>query len=260
MQSSQPIKAPRTTHQGLVSNITNLPENRQSTDNRRFITNEVKAKVELHTELLSVYRNLLECYGPQHWWPANSPFEVMVGAILTQNTAWTNVEKAISNLKAVDCLDPTRIAGMPTLDLGQLIKPSGYFNVKAKRLQALCIWYQENGGYRKLSQLDTVQLRQALLSVYGIGPETADDILLYAFERPVFVIDTYTRRLFSRLELFQKDLPYETMRTEFETALPANSRLFSEYHALIVSHGKDICRNRPRCDGCCIRDICSYYG
>nr|VFK80641.1 MAG: DNA-3-methyladenine glycosylase III [Candidatus Kentron sp. SD] len=205
-----------------------------------------------HTKrLLSTYRILEECHGPQHWWPGDSPFEVMVGAVLTQNTAWANVEKAIGNLKAADCLDADRIAALPSADLAQLIRPSGYFNVKAKRLQHFCRWYVQKTR-RRLDRLDTVSLRSALLCVHGIGQETADDILLYAFERPVFVIDAYTRRIFSRLNIFEEHLPYETMRSEIEGALPADSELFNQYHALIVQHGKDICRKRPRCDLCCL--------
>ncbi|VFN01832.1 MAG: DNA-3-methyladenine glycosylase III [Candidatus Kentron sp. G] len=210
-----------------------------------------------HTQrLLSVYHTLENCHGPQHWWPGDSPFEVMAGAVLTQNTAWGNVEKAITNLKAAGCLDPDRIGALSLTDLAGLIRPSGYFNVKAKRLQQLCLWYAEQGAHRRLSRLDTASLRDALLRVHGIGPETADDIVLYAFDRPVFVIDAYTRRIFSRLEIFPADLPYETLRAGFEQALPADTELFNEYHALIVRHGKEICRKRPRCDLCCLRWIC----
>jgi len=211
-----------------------------------------------HTQqLLSTYHILEGFYGPQHWWPGDSPFEIMVGAVLTQNTAWANVEKAIGNLKKADCLDANAITILPTTDLAQLIRPSGYFNVKAKRLQHFCRWYQNQGQYPTLAQADTPSLRDALLSVHGIGPETADDILLYAFGRPVFVIDTYTRRIFSRLELFEKNLPYETLRSRIEEALPADSELFNQYHALIVRHGKEICRKRPQCESCCLRGPCA---
>nr|VFJ93787.1 MAG: DNA-3-methyladenine glycosylase III [Candidatus Kentron sp. H]VFJ94504.1 MAG: DNA-3-methyladenine glycosylase III [Candidatus Kentron sp. H]VFK00998.1 MAG: DNA-3-methyladenine glycosylase III [Candidatus Kentron sp. H] len=180
----------------------------------------------------------------------------MVGAVLTQNTAWDNVEKAIANLKRAACLDPDKIAALPTADLAESIRPSGYFNVKAKRLRHLCAWYVEQGKHPRLSRWETPALRDALLSVHGIGPETADDILLYAFERPVFVIDAYTRRIFSRLDIFPEDLPYEVLRAGCEEALPTDRALFNEYHALIVRHGKDICRKRPRCDLCCLGRIC----
>nr|VFJ51543.1 MAG: DNA-3-methyladenine glycosylase III [Candidatus Kentron sp. DK]VFJ57339.1 MAG: DNA-3-methyladenine glycosylase III [Candidatus Kentron sp. DK] len=210
--------------------------------------------------LLSVYHALEAHYGPQDWWPGDSPFEIMVGAVLTQNTAWSNVEKAIANLKAADCLDPGRITTLPAADLAELIRPSGYFNVKAKRLRHFCSWYLEQGGHGTCSQWDTPALRRALLSINGIGPETADDILLYAFQRPIFVIDAYTRRIFSRLGFFVEDLPYESLRAGFEAALPTDGDLFNEYHALIVHHGKDICRKRPRCGLCCLRVRCINSG
>ncbi|MBT8419815.1 MAG: endonuclease [Gammaproteobacteria bacterium] len=184
----------------------------------------------------------------------------MVGAVLTQNTAWTNVEKAVTNLKDSDCLDPGKIIALPVTELAGLIRPSGYFNIKAKRLRALCVWYIEQGAHSQLSQWNTTELRSALLAVHGVGPETADDILLYAFHRPVFVIDTYTRRIFSRLGIFRDDLPYEDLRLNFEQALPTDSVLFNEYHALLVSHGKDICRKQPRCNLCCLERICINPG
>nr|VFJ47482.1 MAG: DNA-3-methyladenine glycosylase III [Candidatus Kentron sp. FW] len=210
-------------------------------------------------QLLSVYHTLKEYHGPQDWWPGDSPFEIMVGAILTQNTAWANVEKAIGNLKKAACLGADKIVALSLPELADLIRPSGYFNVKAKRLQHFCRWYAEQGKYDRLSRLDTFSLRDILLSVHGIGPETADDILLYAFERPTFVIDAYTRRMFSRLNISDGDLPYEILRSEIEGSLPADSRLFNEYHALIVQHGKDICRKKqPRCKSCCLQPSCTF--
>nr|VFJ47154.1 MAG: DNA-3-methyladenine glycosylase III [Candidatus Kentron sp. FW] len=210
-------------------------------------------------QLLSVYHTLKEYHGPQDWWPGDSPFEIMVGAILTQNTAWANVEKAIGNLKKAACLGADEIVALSLPELADLIRPSGYFNVKAKRLQHFCRWYAEQGKYDRLSRLDTFSLRDILLSVHGIGPETADDILLYAFERPTFVIDAYTRRMFSRLNISDGDLPYEILRSEIEGSLPADSRLFNEYHALIVQHGKDICRKKqPRCKSCCLQPSCTF--
>nr|VFK19754.1 MAG: DNA-3-methyladenine glycosylase III [Candidatus Kentron sp. LFY] len=213
-----------------------------------------------HTHrLVSTYHILEEYYGSQHWWPGDSPFEIMVGAILTQNTAWTNVERAIGNLKVAGCLDAERIIALPSGELARLIRPSGYFNVKAKRLQHFCRWYIDNDSARLIG-LDTPSLRAALLSVHGVGPETADDILLYAFGRPVFVIDAYTRRIFSRLKIFDADLPYETLRSRIEEVLPADNGLFNQYHALIVRHGKEICRKRPQCDLCCLRQFCDFIG
>ncbi len=148
------------------------------------------------SELERIYRLLFACYGPQHWWPGDSPFEIMVGAVLTQNTAWSNVEQAIDNLKAVGLLELGSMRQASHAELAELIRPVGYFNVKAKRLLQLCRFLTESDGLERLAD---GELRERLLSVYGIGPETADDILLYAFNRPVFVIDAYTRRLFARL-------------------------------------------------------------
>ena len=206
--------------------------------------------------LREVYRRLHAAHGPQHWWPGDSAFEIMVGAVLTQNTAWTNVEKAIANLKRARALTSEAIVKAPHKKLAAWLKPSGYFNIKAKRLKAMCRWLVEQGGVRKLARLNTHDLRSALIVVYGIGPETADDIVLYAFNRPVFVIDAYTRRIFSRLGLIKGDEGYETLRHLFENSLKLDVPLFNEYHALIVKHGKDICRKRPLCSDCCLGDCC----
>ncbi len=211
----------------------------------------------------SVYKTLFKHFGPQHWWPADTPFEVMVGAVLTQNTAWTNVEKAIVNLKERDVLRAATIVQMPSTDLAELIRPAGYFNVKARRLKNFCQWYLAQGEKQALDQWQDHELRQGLLSVNGVGPETADDMLLYAFNRPVFVIDAYTRRLFSRLGLVSGDESYEELRHLFERTLgeqnqgrKAQTKLFNEYHALIVIHAKEYCRKRPQCDECCLRSDC----
>lgn len=180
----------------------------------------------------------------------------MVGAVLTQNTAWINVEKAIANLKSHDVLDPAAIVRADSERLAGWIKPSGYFNVKARRLRNFCEWYLEHGGSAALSQRDTENLRRGLLSVNGIGPETADDILLYAFERPVFVIDAYTRRIFARLGLIEGTEGYEELRRFFEHALVPDVPIFNEYHALIVNHAKNVCRTKPLCRECCLADAC----
>ncbi len=218
--------------------------------------NDMKSPVSLQ----DVYQQLFDYYGPQHWWPGDTPFEVMVGAVLTQNTAWTNVEKAIANLQAHRALDPEVIVATSGDELADWLRPSGYFNVKAGRLQNLCHWYLATGGHEVLSQMDTAELRQALLSVNGIGPETADDMLLYAFERPVFVIDAYTRRLFARLGLFKGSEAYEDMRAGVEGSLGPDVGLFNEFHALIVRHAKDICRVRPHCAGCLLSARCPGRG
>ncbi len=210
--------------------------------------------------LQQVYDRLFAAYGPRHWWPGDSPFEIMIGAILTQNTAWTNVEKAMANLKARNKLAPQAIIAARKDHLARWIRPSGYFNSKAQRLKAFCQWYVEQGEWEGLAQLETDALRNALLAVHGIGPETADDILLYAFERPVFVIDAYTRRIFSRLDLVDGGKGYEELRIFFEDQLVTNHQLFNEYHALIVEHGKEVCRTRPRCDTCVLRAHCGRPG
>jgi len=299
--------------------------------------------------LQQVFDDLLAAYGPQHWWPGDTPFEVMVGAVLTQNTAWGNVEKAIANLKKNDALSAEAIVGCGHDRLAAWLKPSGYFNIKATRLQNFCRWYLAQGGFEALNQRPTDELRHGLLSVNGVGPETADDMLLYAFERPVFVIDAYTRRLFSRLGLVlrpgyidgcrapqtcpgkapfaangcsiskngnaawarlgsslrasrkgvihgvaslgngttitcemrlvanpfptrcirqynlggvlvDEKLGYETLRSIFETALPADVALFNEYHALIVRHAKGACRKRPLCEACPLAADCLAAG
>ncbi len=208
------------------------------------------------TSIPQVYRKLYATHGPQHWWPGNSRFEIMVGAVLTQNTAWTNVEKAIVNLKQAKALTSEAIVKAPHRQLATWLKPSGYFNIKAKRLKEMCRWLVGQGGVRRLARMNTNDLRAALVAVYGIGPETADDIVLYAFNRPVFVIDAYTRRIFSRLGLITGDEGYETLRHLFENSLKQDVPLFNEYHALIVKHGKDICKKRPLCGNCCLNALC----
>ena len=206
--------------------------------------------------LLSVYRRLLDRYGAQHWWPGESTFEIMVGAVLTQNTSWANVERAIGNLASRQLLDPLKILDCDADQLAALLRPCGYFNVKTRRLGNLCRFLVTSGGHDRLSARDTVELRRALLSVHGIGPETADDILLYAFERPVFVIDAYTRRVFERLGMASGEASYEVLREGIEWALGPEPQLYNEYHALIVRHAKEVCKARPRCGDCCLSGRC----
>ena len=226
----------------------------------------------MRNRLLPVFDRLLKHHGPQDWWPGDTPFEVMVGAVLTQNTSWTNVEKGIINLKHHRLLAPESICTSSHAALAGHLKPVGYFNVKALRLRNFCRWYLEQGGYGRLSRWPTAALRRALLSVSGIGRETADDILLYAFNRDVFVIDAYTRRIFSRLGLIVGDEDYDDLRRHFEDGIkrergarcPAGERgerrarasIYNEFHALIVHHAKDFCRTRPRCGQCCLSSHC----
>lgn len=210
--------------------------------------------------LLRTFDTLFEHYGPQHWWPGDTPFEIMVGAILTQNTAWTNVERAIANLVARDKLQPRAIINARHDHLANWLRPSGYFNIKAQRLKSYCRWYLDAGEYAGLDRLQTAELRSALLGVKGVGPETADDILLYAFGRPVFVIDAYTRRLFTRLGLSDGSEDYDTLRLGLERALGPDPALFNEYHALIVRHAKEVCRVRPDCGACLLARRCPRAG
>jgi endonuclease-3 related protein len=199
-------------------------------------------------------------YGPQHWWPADSPFEVMIGAVLVQNTTWKNTSAAITSLKQAGLMSPSAIYKTSNDYLASLIVSSGYFNIKAKRLRALCEWLVEHGDIEQLKRLPLESIRKDLLTVHGIGPETADDILLYALDKPVFVIDAYTRRLFSRLGLVKHDAAYEELRTVFEQALEKDVSLYNQYHALIVVHGKNICMTRPLCQLCCLNEQCYKKG
>jgi len=208
--------------------------------------------------LLEIFRRLFQRYGPQHWWPGDSPFEVMVGAILTQSVAWQNAEKAITNLKSAGVMSPLALRNIPTDELAQLIHPSGYYNAKALKLQALVNWLGASYGDNlcRLFALNTEVLRTQLLAVHGIGPETADSILLYAANKPVFVIDTYTRRIINLLGLAPENDSYDAYQTLFTSNLPQNIQLFNEYHALLVRHAKTACRKQPVCEKCCLLDVC----
>lgn len=206
------------------------------------------------TILRDIYERLLERYGPQHWWPADEPFEVMVGAILAQNTAWTNADKAIHALKNAGALSATALSRIPEEKLAELIRPSGYFNVKARKLKALVTWLAERcgGDLGKLFITETGDLREELLGVYGIGEETADSILLYAGGQPVFVIDAYTRRIFDRIGLQPEGRRYADYQAMFMNHLPPEPALYNQYHALIVRLGKEICRPHPLCRDCAL--------
>jgi len=195
------------------------------------------------------------------WWPGETPFEVMVGAVLTQNTSWANVEKAILNLKRERLLAPKRLNKTGVLKLARIIKPAGFFNVKAKRLKSFLdfLFREYNGNLTVMRKENIRTLRRKLLNVNGIGAETCDSILLYALQKPIFVIDAYTKRIFSRLGIIDEDVGYEKLQSLFMKSLPRNTKLYNEYHALIVKLGKDICRKRPICNLCAIKKLCKKH-
>ena len=208
-------------------------------------------------KLIEIYQLLLARFGPQNWWPGETQFEIIVGAILTQNTNWTNVEKAIANLKSANLLTPEKLHNLELTQLAPLIKSAGYFNVKAKRLKNFLTWLfnDYNGSLTDLQQLNTDRLREELLTIKGVGPETADSILLYAFERPVFVVDAYTARIAVRHHLIEPDIDYEQLRYLFESNLSADVKFFNEYHALLVRLGKEFCKPKPKCSTCPLRNL-----
>ncbi|MBU3958283.1 MAG: endonuclease III domain-containing protein [Candidatus Omnitrophica bacterium] len=200
-----------------------------------------------------IYRKLYSHFGPQHWWPADTPFEVIVGAILTQNTNWLNVEKAINNLRKHKLLEQRKLYRLSEKRLAALIKPTGYFNIKAQRLKAFLnfLFKSYQGNIKKILLINTRDLRLQLLSINGIGPETADSILLYALKKPVFVVDAYTRRILLRHRLVKKNASYGEIQNLFMQNLKSNVKLFNEYHALLVRLGKEVClKNKPKCDIC----------
>lgn len=211
-------------------------------------------------ELMQIYQLLFDRYGPRHWWPADSPFEMAIGAVLTQNTNWNNVEMAISNLRTADALNCEAICTLSREVLEELIRPSGFFRQKAQRLQLLGCYLRDNyqSSLKKMLQQPLGPLREELLSLKGIGPETADSILLYAGNHPSFVVDTYTGRLFSRLGLLNGTEKYQQIRDFFMTRLPQEVPLFNEYHALIVVQCKEHCCKRPLCPGCPLESRCIF--
>jgi endonuclease-3 related protein len=200
---------------------------------------------------------LLETYGPQHWWPGDTPLEVIVGAVLTQNTAWHNVSIAIGNLKSAELLNLDALLCAPADQVQEALRPSGFYRVKTVRLLNLLHALREHGGLEGLQSVPTREMRAILLAVNGIGPETADGILLYAFGRPTFVIDSYTRRLMMRLgHVWATTAPYDDLQRWFADALGADPSLYNEYHALIVQHGKTRCRVKPVCTDCPLLHAC----
>lgn len=211
----------------------------------------------MRKRLLAVYRRLYRHFGPQQWWPGDGPFEVIVGAILAQNTSWANVEKAITNLKEAGVLSPREMAALDSQELAGLIRPSGYYRVKANRLHHFLAFFKERYEFSLEAMFNQPlsEVRESLLGVKGIGPETADSILLYAGGYPIFVVDAYTRRIFSRHGFIRPGGTYEELQALFMDALPRDARLYNEYHALIVRAGKTSCLSRPRCEGCVLRSL-----
>jgi endonuclease-3 related protein len=210
------------------------------------------------SKLHEIYNRLYRAFGPQRWWPGDTPFEISVGAILTQNTNWGNVEKAIGNLKKDKALSARAIYKMPVGELSELIRPAGYFNVKAKRLKSFVDLVVGNygGSLKRMEKEDMHSMRDKLLETNGIGPETADSILLYALEKPVFVIDAYTRRVLSRHRVMDHDKPYGEFQSLFHSTLEKDIKMFNEYHALFVRTGKTFCKKtNPLCNECPLKGV-----
>ncbi|AZU61295.1 endonuclease III domain-containing protein [Neobacillus mesonae] len=205
-------------------------------------------------DFLKIYNKLFTYYGPQGWWPAETTFEMMIGAILVQNTSWRNVEKALINLKPF--LKPYVIEKISVEELAELIRPSGFFNIKAKRIKSYMDWFKTyEYDIQQVKKIDRVKLRGELLSIKGIGPETADVIQLYAFDIPIFIVDAYARRIFYRLGYDMPDT-YDDFRRQVEVELPRDLVLFNEYHALLVEHSKVHCKKTPICGGCPLLEVC----
>lgn len=217
-------------------------------------------------DLETYYRLLLERFGPRHWWPGDSPFEIALGAILTQNTAWLNVEKAIKNLKAIAPLSPAALAALPDEKLAEAIRPSGYYNQKVIKIRNFLAWLREYaGGDSDDASLDFLRgealstLRESLLAVKGVGPETADSILLYALGLPTFVIDAYTWRMLRRHGFVGEDTDYYEMQQLFSSALPEDVAVYNECHALIVKLGQEHCKkSKPLCETCPLFEYLDY--
>ncbi len=218
----------------------------------------VIAKGGLEELLMECYKRLYSHFGPQKWWPGDTLMEICVGAILTQNTNWNNVSKAIENLKKAAILDCSALYHLPTEELAALIRPAGYFNVKARRLKNFInfVWENYGGSLDKMFQTDCGPLRQALLSVKGIGPETADSIMLYGGNKPTFVVDAYTMRCLRRHDIVDEYCQYEDARRLFMENIPQDVTLYNEYHALFVALGKHYCRSRkPGCASCPLQGL-----
>jgi endonuclease III related protein len=222
---------------------------------------ETEMETEVFTPIKAIYLRLADHFGPQHWWPGETPFEVIAGAILTQSASWSNVEKAILKLKKANILNPEALLVQSESELAKMIYCCGYYNMKARKLLAFVEWLNMrfDGCLDKVWQIKTDDLRRELLSIYGIGEETADSILLYAGNKSVFVIDSYTRRIADRLGLPVRGTRYSDYQVLFSTNLKADPAIFNEYHALLVALGKNYClKNKPRCAACCLSDLCCF--
>ena len=210
--------------------------------------------------LMKIYNKLLSSFGQRGWWPADTPFEVAISAILTQNTSWKNVKKAIDNLKEKKLLSPQKLYKIDTQVLAGEIKSSGYYNQKAKKIKNFLEFFKKyNFSFRKMSPVNVWELRAELLDVNGIGEETADSILLYALDKPVFVIDAYTKRIFHRLGFINENIKYSELQKYFAENLIEDNKLFNEYHALIDNLAHFICRKKPECGKCVLNKDCRYY-
>ena len=207
--------------------------------------------------LIEIYDILYSAFGPQNWWPAETELEMMVGAILTQNTNWKNVEKAIGNLKDKDILTINRLMEIPDSMLAQLIKPAGYYNIKTRRLKNLIGFIDSDydGDIFRLFSLDIQEIRKELLSVNGVGLETADSIVLYGAGKPLFVVDTYTHRILTRHGMIEEEAGYNDLQSLFMDNLPHDEELFKEFHALIVRSGKEYCKKKPLCQNCPLKNF-----
>ena len=206
--------------------------------------------------LRAIFDRLAAAHGPQAWWPAREPFEMMAGALLTQRTTWRNAERALAALRRAGALSPEVLAELPATEVETLVRPTGTYRAKAVRLVALARWYVGAGGVESLSSRSTPDLRAELLGLAGVGPETADDILVYAFARPVFVVDAYARRILSRYGWGTGNEPYERLSAAVANALGRDAARLGEFHALLVEHGKRHCRSVPRCTGCPLAAQC----
>lgn len=214
------------------------------------------------SELLKeCFEHLSERFGAMHWWPAETPFEVMVGAILTQNTNWKNVEKAIVNLKNAGVMNPRGILALSELQLSELIKPAGFFRLKGTRLRNFVSYFLEtyDGNVERMAAISMSTLREELLSVKGVGQETADSILLYALNKPIFVVDAYTRRIFLRHEIISEEADYAEIQDVVMSNLPEDVSLFNEFHALIVETAKNHCKTKPDCTSCPLNKWNGHY-
>ena len=209
-------------------------------------------------ELIGVYKKLLNHFGEQHWWPAETEFEVVVGAILTQAAAWQNVEIAIRNLKCEGILNTKGIRNISEERLAGLVRPAGYFNAKSRKLKSFINFLYDayDGDFQSMVDQPKEKLREELLSVWGIGPETADSIVLYAAHKPSFVVDAYTRRIFHRMGMVDEKIDYDDLKEFFEKQLPEDLEIYKEFHALIVELGKNHCKPKPRCEGCPLNYAC----